>query len=89
MTIDQALALITELLKTTILVGGPVLAAALVGGVLIGIVQTATQINEASVAYVVKAGCVILMLLVTGTSLASRTVQYTRETFMRIADVVR
>jgi flagellar biosynthetic protein FliQ len=87
--IDQAIALMTDLIKTTILVGGPILAAALVGGVVIGILQTATQINEASVAYVVKAACVLLMFLVAGTSLASRTVQYTRETFMRIADVVR
>ncbi len=89
MNIDQAIALMTDLIKTTILVGGPILAAALVGGVVIGILQTATQINEASVAYVVKAACVLLMFLVAGTSLASRTVQYTRETFMRIADVVR
>jgi len=89
MTVDQALALMTELIKTSIIVGGPVLAAALVGGVLIGILQTATQINEASVAYVVKAACVLLVFLVVGTSIAARTVLYTRETFSRIADVVR
>lgn len=89
MNLDQAIALMTELLKTAVMVGGPVLGAALVGGVVIGIVQTATQINEASIAYVVKAGCVILMFLVAGTALASRTVQYTRDSFSRIADVVR
>jgi len=89
MNIDQALALMTDLIKTTIFVGGPVLAAALIGGVLIGIEQTATQVNEASIAFVVKAACVMFVLLIGGTSLASRTVQYTRETFSRISDVVR
>ncbi len=89
MNIDEAIMLMTDLIKTTIFVGGPVLGAALVGGVLIGIVQTATQINEASIGFVVKAGCVMLVVLVGGTSLASRTVQYTRETFSRITQVVR
>lgn len=89
MTIDQALALMTELITTSIWVGGPVLLAALVGGVVIGIVQTATQVNEASIGFVVKAACVLLVFLAAGTSLASRTVQYTRESFMKIADVVR
>jgi flagellar biosynthetic protein FliQ len=89
MTIDQSIALMTDLIKASMWIGGPVLGAALVGGVLIGILQTATQINEASVAYVVKAGCVLLVFLVAGTSLASKTVQYTREHFQRIATVVR
>ncbi len=89
MSIDEALALMTELIKTTIFVGGPILGAALVGGVLIGIVQTATQISEASIAFVVKAGCVLLVVLLGGNMLASRTVQYTRDTFSRISQVVR
>lgn len=89
MTVDQAIVLMTELVKASLWIGGPVLGAALIGGVLIGILQTATQINEASLAYIVKAGCVLLVFFVAGTSLANKTVQYAREHFERIRTVVK
>ena len=88
MTVDQAIALMTGLLETTVMVCGPLLGAALLGGVVIGVLQTATQINEMSVAYVVKASGVILVVVVGGTALAERTVRYTRESFEAIAEVV-
>ncbi|MFP6687219.1 MAG: flagellar biosynthetic protein FliQ, partial [Polyangiaceae bacterium] len=63
MTSDQALYLMMGLLENAVMIAGPVLGAALVGGVFIGVLQTATQINEMSIAYVVKAGCVLLVFL--------------------------
>ncbi|MSP25131.1 MAG: flagellar biosynthetic protein FliQ [Myxococcales bacterium] len=89
MTIDQSISLMTELIETSIWVGGPVLGAALVGGVLIGVLQTATQIQEQSVGFVVKAACVLLVFFMGGTALASKTVKFTRDHFDRIGDVVR
>ena len=89
MTIDAALALMTGLLEMAVWLAGPVLGAALVGGVTIGILQTATQINEASVAFVVKASCVLLVFLTVGTKLTSKAVSYTKTSFSRIAEVVR
>lgn len=88
MTIDQAIALMTSLIEASVFVAGPVLGAALVGGVCIGVLQTATQINEMSVAYVVKAGCVLLVFLLAGSTLAAKTVHYTRTSFSNIANVV-
>jgi flagellar biosynthetic protein FliQ len=88
-SVDQAIALMTGLIEATILVAGPILAAALVGGVLIGIIQTATQINEMSVAYVVKAACVLLVFAIGGTAIAEKAVRYTRTQLTAIGDVVR
>lgn len=88
MSIDQAIALMTSLIEVSVFVAGPVLGAALVGGVAIGVLQTATQINEMSVAYVVKAGCVLMVFFLAGSALASKTVSYTREQFSNIANVV-
>jgi flagellar biosynthetic protein FliQ len=88
-SIDEALHLMTGLLQHAVFIAGPVLGAALVGGVLIGVLQTATQINEMSIAYVVKAGCVILVFLFAGSALASKTINYTKTHFNNIADVVR
>ncbi|MEM9691585.1 MAG: flagellar biosynthetic protein FliQ [Myxococcota bacterium] len=88
MNIDQAIALMTELIENTIFIAGPILGAALVGGVVMGILQTATQINEMSVSYVVKAACVLAVFLIGGTTFVSKAVTYTKQSFAKIADVV-
>jgi len=89
MSIDHAIALMTGLLEISVIVAGPLLGAALVGGLLIGVLQTATQIQEMSLSYVVKAACVLLVFVIAGTALAERTVQYTRASFAAISQVVR
>ena len=64
MSIDHAIALMTGLLEISVIVAGPLLGAALVGGLLIGVLQTATQIQEMSLSYVVKAACVLLVFVI-------------------------
>lgn len=88
MSPDRALELFVGLLQATMWVVGPVLGAALVAGVLVGIVQAATQINEASIAYVVKAGAVVVVLVTLGPTMADRAVRYTRQSFEGISKVV-
>lgn len=88
MKIDHAMWLMSQLIEVTIMVAGPLLAAALVGGVLIGVVQTVTQINEMSLAYVVKAACILAILATFGTSIVEYAIRYTRTSIASIADVV-
>ncbi|MEM1029358.1 MAG: flagellar biosynthetic protein FliQ [Myxococcota bacterium] len=89
MSLDAAIALMTAMIEVAVWVAGPILLAALVGGVVMGVLQTATQINEASVAFVVKATCVLLVMLGLGTTLTSKAVSYTKTSFSQIADVTR
>lgn len=89
MNADQATVLIANLLQTTLMVAGPILLASLLAGVLVGIVQTATQINEASVSYVVKVVAVGAVLIVLGPRLAQQAIGYTRANFKAVATVVR
>jgi flagellar biosynthesis protein FliQ len=89
MNIDQAIAVMVAMLENSAVVAGPLLLAALLGGVLVGVIQTATQINEMSVAFVVKAACVGLVFVVAGTAIAERAVRYTHDSFASIADVGR
>lgn len=89
MSADHALALIYALFQVTLVVVGPLLAAALTAGVLVGVVQTATQVNEASVGYVVKVVAAVLALLVFGPMMAEKAVSYTRASLEGIANVVR
>ncbi len=66
-----------EALWTTLIVASPVLIAALLVGLVIGLLQAMTQVQEQSLAFVPK---IIVMLLVLSISLPwliSRMVQYT------------
>ena len=89
MTIDQAVAILAMLLEVTAKVAGPILGAIVLGGALIGIVQTALQVNEAALAYVVKAACVLGVLLLIGPVLAETAARYARDQIAAIAEVVR
>jgi flagellar biosynthesis protein FliQ len=51
---DRALGLMNELLWNSILVAGPVLAAALAVGLMISVLQVATQLQEMTLSYVPK-----------------------------------
>ena len=86
---DQALAMVLEALRVTLWLSGPVLAVALVAGLVVGVAQTVLQINEASVSFVVKVAAVIAVLVVLGPMLASKIVDYTRGSLQSIEHVVR
>jgi flagellar biosynthetic protein FliQ len=63
---DRALGLMNELLWNTMLVAGPVLAAALVVGLAISVLQVATQLQEMTLSYVPKLLASAIVLLVLG-----------------------
>ena len=86
---DQAVALASTLFNTTLYVAGPLLAVAIVAGVIVGIVQTATQVNEPSISFVVKVAAVVAVGAVLGSQLATHVLDYTRATYAAIGNVVR
>ena len=69
-------------------VAGPAISPPL-GGVFAGVLQTITQVNEASVSFVLKMLAVCVAFAVVGSHLMSRSVDYTRRTIGAIADVVK
>jgi flagellar biosynthetic protein FliQ len=85
---DQAVALMANLMQVTAFLVGPLLLAALISGVGVGILQTATQINEASISFLVKVGTVMLVIVVLGPRLASYAIEYARKDFGAIAQIV-
>ncbi len=88
MNADQALELALTLLQVTAFVAGPVLLASLLAGVGIGVIQAATQINEASISFITKAGAIVLVLITLGPMLASHALSYTRASLLSIEHVV-
>ncbi len=89
MTSDHALQIISSFVSTSLVAIGPVLVVALVVGTGVGVLQTATQINEPSIAYAMKVAGLVALLLIAGPALAEKVVSYTRTTFADVANVVR
>lgn len=73
---DKALELMTELLWNSLLIAGPVLVVALVVGLLISILQVATQLQEATLSYVPKLLACALVIVLLGPWLLGRLVAF-------------
>ena len=63
---DQALELMNQLLWNSLLVAGPVLVAALVVGLVISVLQVATQLQEMTLSYVPKLLAAVFVLIALG-----------------------
>jgi type III secretory pathway component EscS len=53
-------------LTVVLLVAGPIVAAALLAGVVVGLAQAVTQVQDQSIAYGVKIAVVVVLLMVMG-----------------------
>jgi flagellar biosynthetic protein FliQ len=88
-TTDGAVELMRNLLLIIAQVSGPALLAALVVGLFVGVMQTATQVNEASISFVTKLLGVTVALVAAGPYVLAKLIDYTRNTIGSIAEIVR
>lgn len=88
MTPETALTELRLGLEIALLVGGPLLLTVLLVGVVVGVLQAATQINEPTVAFVAKAIAITAALAAMGSWLLGRLVEYTIMLFQRIPQLV-
>jgi flagellar biosynthetic protein FliQ len=65
------------------------LLAALVVGLVVGVLQAATQVNEASVSFLTKLVAVGITVMALGPWSARQIVEYTSRTIASISDVVQ
>lgn len=77
-----------EALRMALLLGGPLLAAALVVGLLVNMVQTMTQLHEPVVALVPRLVAVLLVLLAILPWLIGQWVGFTVELIGSIPDLL-
>ncbi|HEY9219049.1 MAG TPA: flagellar biosynthesis protein FliQ [Phenylobacterium sp.] len=63
---DEGLGLINQLLWNALLVSAPVLGAALLVGLVISVLQVATQLQEMTLSYVPKMLVTVLVLIALG-----------------------
>jgi flagellar biosynthetic protein FliQ len=78
----------TRALEITLLLAAPMLVVALVTGLLIGVFQAATQINEMTLSFIPKLVAMAATLIVAGPWMLKLIVDYTRELFASIPALV-
>ena len=71
------------------LASAPILIPALITGILLGMVQAATSINEATLSFVPKLLVVGICLALFGTAILMLLVYFTNEIFARIPELTR
>lgn len=78
MTPETVLSVGQQALQVTVLLSAPLLLSALVIGVLIGMFQAATQINEMTLSFIPKLLVLVIALFVAGPWMLQLLVDYTQ-----------
>lgn len=76
-----------EALWLTLLMGGPVLLVTLVVGVVVSVIQAATQVNEMTLSFIPKVTCAMMTIWWLGGWLLEQWGSYTRELYGMIERV--
>ncbi|MFS2319185.1 flagellar biosynthetic protein FliQ [Maricaulis sp. D1M11] len=84
MSADQALYLMNELVWHAFLVAGPILIGTLIVGVLISILQVATQVQEITLSYVPKLLTAATILVVLGSWMLGKLLQFATSLYQGI-----
>jgi flagellar biosynthesis protein FliQ len=88
MTPETAISIGEHALVVTSMVAAPMLLAALVSGVVIGMLQAATQINEMTLSFIPKLLVLVTTIFVTGHWMLQTLIDYTRSLFENIPSLI-
>lgn len=84
MEADRALNLLNDMLWNCLVVGGPVLAATLLVGLAVSVLQVATQLQEVTLSYVPKLLAAALLLILLGPWMIARVTDFARSLYLSI-----
>jgi flagellar biosynthetic protein FliQ len=77
-----------QAMRMTFVLAGPILLALLIVGLVLGILQAATSVNESSVTFVPKLFVVAIVLLLAWPVSLAIFIDYVREIIMRIPSMI-
>jgi len=78
---EGVLAVLVQALHVLFLVSAPALGAALVTGLVISVLQAATQVNEMTLSFIPKLAAVFVALALTGPWMLAVLTEYVRRLF--------
>ena len=88
MTPQTVLEFVQRAMEVGLLVAAPMLLAALVTGLVISVLQAATQINEMTLSFIPKLVALFAVLVVAGPWMLSLIVDYLRDTLTNIPNMI-
>ncbi|HXA99836.1 MAG TPA: flagellar biosynthesis protein FliQ [Steroidobacteraceae bacterium] len=88
MTPENVMDLAHKTLLVTSMVAAPLLLIALITGLVIGMLQAATQINESTLSFIPKLLMLVLTLFVAGPWILRVLIDFTRDLYAAIPTVI-
>ena len=88
MTPENVMDLAHKTLLVTSLIAAPLLLIALITGLVIGMLQAATQINESTLSFIPKLLMLVLTLFVAGPWILRVLIDFTRDLYAGIPTVI-
>ncbi|XBC38258.1 MAG: flagellar biosynthesis protein FliQ [Buchnera aphidicola (Floraphis choui)] len=85
MTVESVMTLFHEAIKIALMLASPLLLAALCSGLVISVLQAATQINEQTLSFIPKIITVLLSMVVFGPWMLTLILDYTRSLFNNLS----
>jgi flagellar biosynthetic protein FliQ len=77
-----------KMLEVVVLLAAPMLIPALIVGLLVGMFQAATQINEATLSFIPKLAVIGIVLVIMGNWMLSVLLSFTKELFENIPALI-
>jgi flagellar biosynthesis protein FliQ len=87
-TPENVMDLAHSTLTVTTMIAAPLLLTALITGLVIGMLQAATQINEATLSFIPKLLVLVIALFVTGPWILRTLVDFTRDLYGNIPNMI-
>ncbi|HEX4239965.1 MAG TPA: flagellar biosynthesis protein FliQ [Steroidobacteraceae bacterium] len=88
MTPENVMDLAHRMLLVTSMIAAPLLLIALIAGLVIGMLQAATQINEATLSFIPKLLLLVLTLFVAGPWILRVLMDFTHDLYVNIPNMV-
>jgi flagellar biosynthetic protein FliQ len=88
MDAQGVITLAQEAMYTTVVLAGPMLMASLVVGLIVSILQAATQINEMTLSFIPKLLAMIFVLVLAGPWMITYFVDFLRRLYESIPSIV-
>ncbi len=78
-----------EALKVTVLLAAPLLAVAMIVGIIVSLIQAVTQINEATLTFIPKIAAIGVVLLLAAPWMIDVVTTYTTDLITRFPELIR
>ncbi|MGJ3523935.1 flagellar biosynthesis protein FliQ [Nitratidesulfovibrio sp. D1] len=89
MTPEMVIAFARQSIEIALLISLPMLGVGLTVGVVVSIIQAATQIQEMTLSFIPKIVSIFLALLISFPWIMDKMITYTRDVFLNIPNFIR